>query len=156
MVGDEICKQLEAQGIGVIHARDIHDYPSYNGSYARSRETITRILEQYPTIKVALDIHRDAIQNDSGAYQPVVEINGREAAQIMIISGCDDGSNDLPNYMKNFRFASNLQQQMEGDYPGFTRPILFDYRHYNQDLTNGSLLIELIGSSLARLLNSIK
>ncbi|MBQ8296430.1 MAG: stage II sporulation protein P [Ruminococcus sp.] len=172
MVGEEICKQLEAQGIGVIHAKDIHDYPSYNGSYARSRETITKILEQYPTIKVVLDIHRDAISNDNGAYQPVVDINGKEAAQIMIISGCDDGTLDMPNYMKNFHFASYLQQQLESDYPGFTRPILFDYRKYNQDLTTGSLLIEvgshgntleqvqysgqLIGSSLARALNSLK
>ena len=24
-----------------------------------------------------------------------------------------------------------------------TRPILFDYRHYNQDLTTGSLLMEI-------------
>lgn len=49
---------------------------------------------------------------------------------------------DMPDYMKNFRFASLLQQQMSSDYTGFTRPILFDYRKYNQDLTTGSLLIE--------------
>ena len=30
-------------------------------------------------------------------------------------------------------------------YPGLTRPILFDYRKYNQNLTTGSLLIE-VGS----------
>ena len=61
---------------------------------------------------------------------------------------------------------------MESDHPGLTRPILFDYRHYNQDLTTGSLLIEvgshcntldqvqyagqLVGRSLAELLLSIK
>jgi stage II sporulation protein P len=28
-------------------------------------------------------------------------------------------------------------------YPGLTRPILFDYRKYNQDLTTGSLLLEI-------------
>lgn len=172
MVGNEIANQLEAQGIGVIHATDIHDYPSYNGSYARSRETIEPILEEYPSIKVVLDIHRDAISSSGTAYQPVIEINGKEAAQIMIISGCDDGTLNMPNYLKNFRFASYLQQQLEGDYPGLTRPILFDYRKYNQDLTTGSLLIEvgshgntleqvqysgqLIGASLGRALNSLK
>jgi stage II sporulation protein P len=145
MVGDAICEQLEAQGIGVIHATDIHDYPSYNGSYSRSRETVTAILEQYPSIKVVLDIHRDAIQNDDGAYQPVVEIDGKEAAQIMIISCCDDGSQEMPDYMKNFHFASYLQQKTESSFPGLTRPLLFDYRKYNQDLTTGSLLIE-VGS----------
>ena len=28
-------------------------------------------------------------------------------------------------------------------YPTLTRPMLFDYRYYNQDLTTGSLLIEI-------------
>ena len=172
MVGNAIQAELEAAGIGVVHVTEIHDYPSYNGSYERSRASITPILEQYPDIKVALDIHRDAISGDGNAVQPIVEIDGREAAQIMIISGCDDGTMDMPNYMKNFHFACSLQQQIEGDYEGLTRPILFDYRHYNQDLTTGSLLIEvgshcntlgqaqysgqLIGRSLSRLLNSIK
>ena len=30
-------------------------------------------------------------------------------------------------------------------YPGLTRPVLFSYRFYNQDLTTGSLLIEIGG-----------
>lgn len=172
MVGDAIQAELEAAGYSVIHAEDIHDYPSYNGSYARSRETILPILEQYPSIRVALDIHRDAISGEGTAAQPYVSINGREAAQIMIISGCDDGTLGMPDYMKNFHFACCLQQQLESDNSGLTRPILFDYRHYNQDLTTGSLLIEvgshcntleqvqysgqLIGQSLSRLLDSIK
>lgn len=172
MVGDAIQAELEAQGIGVVHATDIHDYPSYNGSYGRSRETILPILQKYPSIKVVLDIHRDAISSEGCAYQPFAEIDGKEASQIMIISGCDDGTLGMPNYIENFHFACTLQQKLETDYPGFTRPILFDYRHYNQDLTNGSLLIEigshgntlqqsqyagqLLGRSLGQLLNSMK
>lgn len=172
MVGDAIEAELESAGIGVIHVRTIHDYPSYNGAYGRSRESILPILEQYPSIKVVLDIHRDAIASETSAYQPYIEIGGKEAAQIMIISGCDDGTLDMPNYMKNFHFACRLQEKVESDNNGLTRPILFDYRHYNQDLTTGSLLIEvgshgntleqvqysgqLFGKSLAGLLNSIK
>ena len=172
MVGDAIQAELEAQGIGVIHATEIHDYPSYNGSYARSRDTVTALMEKYPSIKVVLDIHRDAIGGDNCAYQPFVNIDGKEAAQVMIISGCDDGTLGMPDYMQNFHFACTLQKQLESDNKGFTRPVLFDYRHYNQDLTNGSLLIEvgshgntleqvqyagqLIGRSLGKLLNSMK
>ncbi|HIX32974.1 MAG TPA: stage II sporulation protein P, partial [Candidatus Gemmiger avium] len=37
------------------------------------------------------------------------------------------------------------ESAMESRFPGLTRPVLFDYRYYNQDLTTGSLLIE-IGS----------
>ena len=167
-VGDAIAAQLEAAGIGVIHDTTIHDYPSYTGSYEHSRKTVKAILEAHPSIKVVLDIHRDAIGGDGVIKQPTVTIDGKKTAQVMIISGCDDGTMGMPNYMQNFRFACRLQQQMEGDYPGLTRPILFDYRKYNQDLTTGSLLIEvgthgntleqvvnagdLIGSSLARTL----
>lgn len=167
-VGDAIALQLEAAGIAVIHDTTMHDYPSYNDSYDRSRETVENILAEYPSIKIVLDIHRDAIERESGErIAPVAEIDGKNAAQIMIISGCDDGTMGMPNYLKNFRFAALLQQQLESDYKGLTRPILFDYRKYNQDLTTGSILIEvgghansidqavysgeLIGKSLARL-----
>ena len=172
MIGDAIQAELEARGIGVIHVRTIHDYPSYNGAYDRSRASIMPILEEYPSIKAVLDIHRDAIGSENTAYQPYVEIDGKEAAQIMIISGCDDGTMGMPNYMKNFHFACALQNKLESDFKGLTRPVLFDYRCYNQDLTAGSLLIEvgshgntleqvqysgqLIGCSLGELLCSMK
>lgn len=144
-VGEAICEKLENAGIAYIHDTTIHDYPSYTGAYERSAETVKAILEEYPSIKVVLDIHRDAIGTDTSITQPIAEIGEKEAAQIMIISGCDDGTMGMPDYMFNFRFACRLQEQMETMYPGLTRPVLFDYRRYNQNLTTGSLLIE-VGS----------
>ena len=145
-VGNAIAEQLENAGIGVIHDKTMHDYPSYNDSYDRSRVTVQKILDENPSIKIVLDIHRDAIERADGErIAPVSEINGRNAAQIMIISGCDDGTMNMPDYMKNFRFACMLEQQLESSYPGLTRPVLFDYRKYNQDMTTGSLLIEVGG-----------
>ena len=145
-VGDAIAEQLEAAGIGVIHDTTKHDYPSYNDSYDRSRVTVSDILEEHPSIKIVLDIHRDAIERADGErIAPVAAIDGRNAAQVMIISGCDDGTMDMPDFLKNFRFAAMLQQSMEEKYPGLTRPVLFDYRKYNQDLTTGSILIEVGG-----------
>lgn len=145
-VGEAITEELEKAGIGVIHDVTKHDHPSYNGSYDRSRVTVQEILEEYPSVKVVLDIHRDAIEKEDGTrIAPVAEIDGKNAAQVMIISGCDDGTMDMPDYMSNFRFAAALQQQLESDHPGLTRPVLFDYRKYNQDLTTGSVLIEVGG-----------
>lgn len=145
-VGDKIAEQLEAAGIGVIHDTTLHDYPSYNGSYDLSRETVQKYLDEYPSIKVVLDVHRDAIERESGErIAPLAEINVKNAAQVMIICGCDDGTMNMPNCMKNLRFACLLQRQMESDWPGLTRPVLFDYRKYNQDLTTGSILIEMGG-----------
>lgn len=145
-VGDRITAELEAAGIGVIHDKTLHDYPSYNGSYDRSAVTVKSQLQQYPSIKVVLDIHRDAIERQDGVrIAPTVEIDGKKAAQIMIISGCDNGTMNMPNYWKNFRFACLLQGKIEGMFPGLTRPVLFAYKKYNQDLTTGSLLIEVGG-----------
>lgn len=145
-VGDAICKQLESYGISVIHDTLVHDYPSYNAAYDSSRETVTQLLEKYPDVKIALDIHRDGIETADGVrLAPVTEIDGKDAAQIMIISGCDDGTMNMPDYINNFRFACEFQSEAENLFPGLTRPILFDYRFYNQDLTDGSLLIE-VGS----------
>lgn len=170
-VGNALAAQLQAEDIGVIHDTTIHDYPSYNGSYVRSGTTVSAILAAHPTIKVVLDIHRDAIAQNRTLIQPVVTVDGQEAAQVMIISGCDDGTMNMPNYLQNFRLASLFQQQMETDYAGLTRPILFDYRKYNQNLTTGSLLLEigshgntqaqvqyagtLVGKSIAKALKSI-
>ena len=42
-VGEKIAAELEAAGFGVVHDITCHDYPSYNGSYDRSGETIQRI-----------------------------------------------------------------------------------------------------------------
>lgn len=145
MVGDAIAEQLAAAGIGVVHARELHDYPVWTGAYANSAVTVQNILAQYPSICIALDIHRDAIADGDTVIAPVTEIDGKQAAQIMIISGCDDGTMGMPDYRENFHFACRLQETAETMFPGFTRPILFDYRKYNQELTTGSLLIE-VGS----------
>lgn len=145
-VGDVMTKIFEENGIRTLHDTTIHDYPSYNGSYDRSRITVTDILEKYPSIKVVLDVHRDAIERESGErIAPYAEINGKSCAQVMIICGCDDGTMGMPDCMKNLRTASLFQQYMEKSYPGLTRPVLFDYRKYNQDLTTGSLLLEMGG-----------
>ncbi|HPR40097.1 MAG TPA: stage II sporulation protein P, partial [Oscillospiraceae bacterium] len=98
-------------------------------------------------VTAALYLHRDAIEQDGNVIiKPTAEINGRKAAQIMIISGCDDGTMNMPDFFSNLRFAAALQDRMESLYPGLTRPILFDYRKYNMDLLPELLLIE-IGST---------
>lgn len=140
-VGNVIADEIYKSGIGVIHDTTVHDYPDYNSAYDNSRKTVKNLLEKYPEIKVILDIHRDAIERDSSRISAVTTIDGKKAAQIMIICGYKDNS----HYKENFKFASSLQSEIETSYPTLTRPVLFDYRFYNQDLSTGSLLIE-IGS----------
>ena len=141
-VGAVLAQTLADNGISTIHDGTVFDDPIYNYSYSRSRERIEEILAEYPSIKIVLDIHRDGIADGDVRIAPVAEINGKKAAQIMIICGCDDGTGILPDFMSNLRFASYLQNSIERDNSGITRPLLFDYRFYNQDLTKGSLVIE--------------
>jgi len=147
-VGKAIADEIEKQGYKVIHVTDIYDNP-YTGAYSRSREAIEPYLEKYPSIQITLDVHRDAIQNDNGVKtKPVATINGKKAAQVMIITGCqeeDNGVTDLPEWEKNLTFALKFQNNMETAYEGLTRPVFFCDRSYNMGLTPLSLLIE-VGS----------
>lgn len=142
-IEDKIAEQLIQNGIPTIVDKTQHDFPSYNGSYNRSAQTINEYLTKYPSIKVILDIHRDAIERENGErVKPITTINGKKAAQIMIISGCDDGTMNFPNWAQNLNFAVNLQQAIESNYPTLTRPIFFCYRKYNMNICPQSLLIE--------------
>lgn len=142
-VGDAIAEQLENAGYGVIHDTNIYD-SSYNGAYDRSRKSVEKYLKEYPSIQITLDVHRDAIHYDSGTKcKPTAEINGKKAAQVMIISGCEgEGVENFPNWKKNLAFAVSLQANVEERFEGLMRPIFFCHRKYNMDVTKASLLLE--------------
>lgn len=146
-VGNAICKSLEDSGIKTIHDTTIHDTPTFTGSYKRSEETIRKNLEKYPSISVVLDIHRDTIENkERRKIKPTFSFNGRKAAQVMIIAGCDeDGSLKYPDWQCNLKLALKLHKKLETMYPGITRSLLFKHARYNMHLTHGSMLIE-VGS----------
>lgn len=145
-VGDEIVKELEKKGIGVIHDTEFYDYPSYNGGYARSAESIKKYLAEHPSIKIVLDVHRDALGSDSSKTAPTAVIDGKKVAQIMVVSNCNNPEkNNLPNFKQNLNIAARLQNALEEVAPGITRPVLFSYRDYNQGLAPGVLLAEVGG-----------
>ncbi len=147
-VGKAICEEIEKAGYSVIHVTDIHDDP-YSGAYSRSRKTVEEYLKEYPSIQITLDIHRDAIQRSDGTkIAPTAEIDGKKAAQVMIISGCQEEGNgitNLPDWDYNLTFAVRLQQALEENFEGITRPLYFCPRSYNMNLTHCSLLVE-VGS----------
>ena len=146
-VGNFALNELEKANIPYVHDTSQHDYPSYNGSYKNSFDSVSSVLKENPEIKVALDLHRDAIQKVSGEItKPTLTLpNGTKIAQIMIIANCDDGSGLIPNWRENFRFAKEIYLALEKICPGIARPILLSYRKYNQQLSTGALLIEVGG-----------
>lgn len=173
-IGEIIKNQIEAAGISVIHDVTLHDHPSYSGSYSRSEKTVRHYLEKYPSIKVVLDIHRDAISaGGTDKVKPIKEINGKKAAQVMLVLGCQDGNvTGFPDWRENFRLGLKVQQLCEVKYPGLARAIHFAPKKYNQHLSTGSMIIEigtdantleeamysgeLIGEVLGSVLNTLK
>ena len=151
-VGKVMADTLNSLGWNTLQDATLHDYPSYNGSYDKSRDTVEKYLEKYPSIRIVLDIHRDAVERDGAIIAPTVTLDGAEYAQIMIISGRDNGYMNMPDYRQNLKFATMVQNQLGKDWPGLARPVLFDYRNYNQQLTWGSILVEIgtHGSTLAQ------
>ncbi len=145
-VGEIVAAQLRAAGIGVIHDKTVHDSPQYTGAYDRSKATIQKNLEANPTIQVVLDIHRDSIQRDSGTkVKPTAEIGGKKAAQMMIVLGMmNTASVPHPDWQENLSLAVRLQQELHTRYEGVMRPIsLVGNARYNQQLTHGSILVEM-------------
>ena len=146
-VGDAIAEVLNNNGIVTINDRTMHDKDSYSGSYSRSEATVRSYLEKYPSIKVVIDGHRDAITQSNGTkIKPTAIINGKSAAQVMVLAGCESGDvTGFPNWKENLRFNLLLQRQLESDYPGLARTMTFKSCKYNFDILNGSILLE-IGS----------
>ena len=144
-VGEEIASVLTEMGLSVVHDTELYDYPDYNGSYDRSLAAVQRYLEQYPTIKVVMDVHRDALIGEDGTvYKPVTTIGGEQCAQVMMVMG-SDAKFAHPNWQKNLSLAVKIQQEMNTLWPTLARPIGLRENRYNQQLTTGSLLVE-VGS----------
>ncbi len=146
-VGDEMKTVFERMGLVTLHDTSLYDYPSYNGSYARSLAGVQAILEEYPSIQIVLDVHRDAlIASDGTVYKAVTEVEGQQVAQVMLVVGTDDGGLTHPNWKDNLAVALKLQQALVGVEPTLARPVNLRSQRFNQHLTAASLLVE-VGTS---------
>ena len=142
-VGTRVAQLLQEAGITVIHDRQLHDYPSYNGSYNHARKSIQTVLAEYPEIRLVLDLHRDAAGEGKNQFRPVVSAEGVDTAQIMLVMGTDTGGLKHPHWQENLALGLKLQAQLERQVPGITRSLSLRSQRFNQDLTQGSLLIEM-------------
>lgn len=146
-VGDVIANVLENNNIHTIHNKTIHDYPSYQGAYTRTLKTIENILKENPTIKVVLDIHRDAyVYPDGKKLKVSTEIDGQSTAQAMLVLGTDSMGLTHNNWQSNLAFAAKIHNAAQTMYPNLMRPLNLRRERFNMHLTKGSVLIE-IGSN---------
>ena len=146
-VGDVIAETLENYGISVYHDETFHDYPSYQGAYTRELATVTKIMEENPSIKIVLDVHRDAFVYEDGTRLRVVNENADvPTAQVMLVSGTDSMGLYDPEWRENLKFAAKIQNAAQMMYPGLMRPIDLRTERFNLHMTTGSLILE-VGSN---------
>lgn len=145
-IGAELKRILEAGGVQVIHDTQMHDQPSYSASYSQARKSIKKYLEEYPSICLVLDLHRDAVENAQGKQVKfVAKQNGKTAAQLMLVVGTDVRLSH-PDWPENMSLAVKMHALLEKSFPGICRPISFRSQRFNQDLSPGALLVE-VGSA---------
>jgi stage II sporulation protein P len=144
-VGAALAQGLEAHGIGVLHVRKVHDQEPWRLAYTRSRATVRQLKEQYPSLQLFIDLHRDGIRNPKTAKDVTTTTVGEQSvARVMLYVGSERGGKSFPNREKVMAFNDKLQRIMEQLYPGLARPIftkgLFPH---NQDLADNFLLVEI-------------
>lgn len=142
-LGTALGQLLEEAGIRVIHDKTLHDQPSYNDAYANARQAAKKYLEDYPSVELVLDIHRDAVENAGGAQlAKTVTVEGVQVAQLMLVVGTDAGGLNHPRWQENMALAVKLHAQLEALSPGLCRPISLRTQRFNQDLSPGALIVE--------------
>lgn len=148
-VGAYLTELLRKKGYNVIHDTSVYDFK--DGSLDRSQaytyalNGISGILQEYPSIEVVLDVHRDGVNENVRLVQ---EIDGKPTAQIMFFNGTSqtpDGPIEYlpnPNRSANLAFSFQMQLAAADRYPGFTRKIYLKGLRYNQHVRARSALIE--------------
>lgn len=142
-IGSHLAERLEEAGIHVIHATNIHDHPDYNSAYSRSKQTVADYMAQYPSIRLVLDLHRDAYEDGQGNQATnTVPVGQSRASKLMFLVGTDIASGDHPGWRDNMALAVKLQALMEQQVAGVCRPITLRSAAFNQFLSPGALLVE--------------
>lgn len=158
-VGNELQDALESRGIKVIHDTGVYDYPSYSGSYGRSLAAMKQYVSDYPSIGLVIDLHRDAIGDSDGAqYRTIAQIDEETCSQIMFVVGTNSTGLEHPEWRENLKLALHLQREMDEVYPTLSRPIKLSENRYNQQVTTGSLIVEVgcTGNTLAESLSAVR
>lgn len=138
-IGSHLAELLMEADIGVIHDGTLHDYPSYDGGYDNSRQTVLNALDANGGIRLVLDLHRDAaVDADGNQFSTAARVDDRESAQILFVVGTE-----YPGWQENMALAVKLTALLERMYPGITRGIITRTYDFNQDLSAGALLVEM-------------
>lgn len=168
-VGEELARVLaEEYGISVIHDKTNYEPPRLGTSYERSVKGMEAYKNQYPSISLFIDIHRDAYilgddatMEDYAAVDDVAVVNGKSCARVMFVVGTGEGKTGQgfsvkPDYKRNYAIALELTNYLNAINPKLTRPIRVKTGRYNQHVGD-CILVEMghNANTLEEVMNSI-
>ena len=108
-IGEIMADELNRLNIHTLHNKTVHDIPTYMPSYANSLKTVEEILKQNSSIKIVIDLHRDAPIADPQKSREIttVNIDGIIYSRFMLVVGTDK-TFPHPNWIEYYRFANLL------------------------------------------------
>lgn len=148
-VGAHLAEILRNQyGYDVLHHKGQYDVKSRDNAYSRALPEVQKILEEHPSIKVVIDLHRDGVEDESNKL--VMDLDGRPTARFMFFNGvsCGKKTGNIdylynPNLEENLAFSFQLKKAAEEYYPGLTRKNYINAYRYNMHLCGRTTLLEL-------------
>lgn len=153
-VGNELSEILVHEyGIPVVH--DVGKYDFVNGkvergnSYENMEPAVKKIIEKYPSIEIAIDLHRDAMEPNT---KLLTVIDGVPTAKIMFFNGVTKENikgapKDLVSLINPFvkeNLGLSLQLFLHSNelYPEFARKNYIKPYRYSLHLMPKSMLVE--------------
>lgn len=149
-MGAYLAELLNQKGIPALHHDGVYDLIDgrldRSKAYELSETGVRKLLKEYPSIEVVIDLHRDGVGNDTHL---VTEIDGQQTAKIMFFNGLSrtKANGDIaylknPYIQDNLSFSLQMQLAAEEMYPGFARRIYLKGYRYSLHMMPKSLLIE--------------
>lgn len=147
-IGNYLTELLtEKYGYQVLHDKTAYDINQYgygdrDNAYQRATNGLERILEQYPSIEIVIDLHRDSRE------VTIAHVGDKQVAQIMLFNGlCRNVYGPYKAYTnaylsENLAFSLQLKLMGESLYPGVMRRVYLKSDQYNMHFKGHSLLVE--------------
>ena len=147
MASQMLSEKLNNLGINtIVEENNILEYMDKNGldhsgSYIASRYFLKNTMKKYNSIKLYIDLHRDAISHDSS----YININGKDCAKVLFVIGLEYNT-----YQNNLNIVEKINDILNTKYPNLSRGIMKKKGYgvngiYNQDLSSNVILIEIGG-----------
>jgi stage II sporulation protein P len=145
-VGEELTKLLREQGFNVIHDKTNHEPPKLGTAYDRSLKTMEAYKKKYSSLKIFIDVHRDAYRSLSGKSDQVT-IDGKSVARLMFVVGTGEGKTgsgfgEKPNWKANYKLAQEVTDRLNKINSKLARSVCVKTGRYNQHVSDSCMLIE--------------